>query len=57
MSWRDHIKIHPAAELFPLLKDTDLRTLAEDIKANGLRTPVALLIAHDRLYVLEAAIG
>ncbi len=38
MSWRDHIKVHPAADLFPLLKDTDpkaLQDLADDIKANG----------------------
>lgn len=35
-SWRDVIKIHPAAEVFPLLGDADLRALADDIEANGL---------------------
>jgi hypothetical protein len=40
MSWRDHLPVHPAAELFPLMKDTDpegLRKLADDIENNGLR--------------------
>jgi ParB-like chromosome segregation protein Spo0J len=29
------IDVHPAAELFPMMGDDDLRQLAEDIKANG----------------------
>jgi hypothetical protein len=35
-SWRDVIKVHPAADLFPLLSPEELRTLADDIKKNGL---------------------
>jgi 16S rRNA G966 N2-methylase RsmD len=34
--------VHPAAELFPLLADDELRELAEDIRANGLHEPVWL---------------
>jgi hypothetical protein len=39
-SWRDLIKVHPAAELFPLMAPEELKALAEDIKANGLKTYV-----------------
>jgi len=35
-------EIHPAAALFPMLPDDELRELAEDIKANGLIHPVVL---------------
>lgn len=31
---------HPAAELFPLMKDTDLGLLVEDIDEQGLREPI-----------------
>ena len=36
INWRDHLAVHPAAELFPLLSETDpaaLKELAEDIRA------------------------
>ena len=41
-SWRDVVKIHPAAEMFPPLLDGELRELAEDIKRNGQRSPLAI---------------
>jgi len=34
-SWRDHLKVHPAAELFPRMTEAELRELGEDIKRNG----------------------
>jgi ParB-like chromosome segregation protein Spo0J len=34
--------VHPAAELFPLLADDELRELADDIRAHGLHEPVWL---------------
>ena len=36
MSWRDHLPVHPAADLFPLMSESELRELGEDIKKNGL---------------------
>jgi ParB-like chromosome segregation protein Spo0J len=34
-SWRDTIKIHPAANLFPMMSDEELDALAADIKKMG----------------------
>lgn len=33
----DNWKVHPVAELFPMLSETELKVLAEDIRENGLR--------------------
>ena len=38
--WRDALPIHPAAELFPLMSQDELRELAEDIKKYGLKSRV-----------------
>src|SRR5947207_12074641 len=35
-AWRDRIKIHPAADLFPVMSDPELDALAADIAQNGL---------------------
>jgi hypothetical protein len=35
-------KVHPAADIFPMLSDDDLGALAESIKANGLRYPILI---------------
>jgi hypothetical protein len=43
MTWRDHLTTHPACDLFPLLWDTDLRALGEDIKDNGLREKIKIV--------------
>jgi hypothetical protein len=41
-SWRERLPIHPAAELFPPLSHEELLALGEDIKNNGLQTPIAV---------------
>jgi hypothetical protein len=41
-SWRDVIKVHPAAELFPRMGEAELAALATDIKKHGLQVPVTL---------------
>jgi len=44
--------VHPAAELFPLLGDDELRELADDIRSHGLHEPVWLWDDPDRGTVL-----
>jgi hypothetical protein len=44
-SWRDTIKVHPDADLFPMMSDGELEALGENIKENGLLYP--LLVGHD----------
>jgi hypothetical protein len=34
--WRAHVRVHPAADLLPLLPPDELRTLADDMAANGM---------------------
>lgn len=62
-SWRDHLKVHPAADLFPMLAPDELRALGEDIRTNGLHEPVViwrdaqghqLLDGRNRLDAMEA---
>lgn len=38
--WRDLVKIHPAADLFPMMSQAELQELARDIRENRLRHPI-----------------
>jgi hypothetical protein len=40
MSWRDVLKIHPAALAFPEMSTTELQELTDDIRQNGLAHPI-----------------
>jgi hypothetical protein len=40
--WRQTYKVHPAADVFPMMSDDELVTLGEDIKANGLKQPISV---------------
>jgi hypothetical protein len=53
MSWRDHLKIHPAADLFPLMSPEDLQALADDIKVNEIRVPPELLVIDDEIQLID----
>jgi ParB-like chromosome segregation protein Spo0J len=46
-NWRDYLKVHPAAELFDLLPEDDLRKLAENIQAHGLQVPIVIWTSPD----------
>jgi hypothetical protein len=41
-SWRDVIKVHPAADLFPMMTPDELKALAEDISKHDVLIPVTL---------------
>jgi hypothetical protein len=43
-SWRDTIAVHQACEKMPAMTPDELRTLGEDIRQNGLRSPIVLFI-------------
>src|SRR4030095_12444190 len=51
-SWRDVYKVHPAADLFPMLPEDELRKLGEDIKKNGLSDWVALWCEGESSHLL-----
>ena len=38
--WRKRFKVHPAADVFPMLSDEELEKLGEDIKQNGVMVPI-----------------
>jgi hypothetical protein len=48
-SWHDRITIHPAAALFPMMPESELRTLGEDIKKNGLHQKLVFRSEHRRI--------
>jgi len=41
--WRDVLKVHSAAEMFPMMSLEELRELGEDIKAHGLHHEIQVL--------------
>jgi hypothetical protein len=59
-SWRDVIKVHPAADVFPMMPEDELRKLGQDIKEHGLHENITLWSAapppingDDSIYVLD----
>jgi hypothetical protein len=60
--WRDTYKVHPAADVFPMMSDEELDALGQDIKANGQSYPVVftadgteLVDGRNRLEAAERA--
>jgi hypothetical protein len=60
-TWREQYKVHPAADVFPMMSDEELLFLGEDIKANGVLDPITfdkdglLLDGRNRLEAAERA--
>jgi len=51
-SWRDQIEIHPAANLFPLMSETDpkgLQAMADSIAKNPMQVPDLMPVIHAEL--------
>jgi ParB-like chromosome segregation protein Spo0J len=46
-NWRELIKVHPAANAFPMLSPDELDALTEDIKANGVQVPIITWFDRD----------
>ena len=59
--WRERYKVHPAANVFPMMSDEELAVLGADIKANGIsRYPLFDLVGDELILIdgrnrLEAA--
>jgi ParB-like chromosome segregation protein Spo0J len=54
--WREVLRVHPEADLYPLLAETDpaaLRELAEDIQKNGLQVPIVILRTGPRAHRID----
>jgi ParB-like chromosome segregation protein Spo0J len=51
-SWRDVLPIHPAAD-FPLMSESELRELGEDIKKRGLISPIIVACNGDHAELLD----
>src|SRR5262245_53277635 len=41
-SWRDVLPVHPAADLFPLMSEAELRELGKSIQTKGLNYQIVL---------------
>jgi ParB-like chromosome segregation protein Spo0J len=52
MGWREYLKVHPAADVFPMMSDEELAALGEDIKKNGLMHPLVTMPIGEGLPVL-----
>ena len=60
MGWRDHINVHAAADLFPMMSESELQELGQDIRAHGLKSHLKLykgelLDGRNRLEAMELA--
>ena len=55
MTWRDKYKVHPAANVFPMMSDEELEALGQDILENGLREPIKIMRVRKAKQIAENA--
>jgi ParB-like chromosome segregation protein Spo0J len=48
LAWRDVLPVHPAADLFPMMSDSELKEFADDIATNGLQQRIKLRVHKGR---------
>jgi hypothetical protein len=51
--WRKRLRVHPAADLFPLMSESELRELGEDIKKHGLISSITLVRVGSDFQLLD----
>jgi hypothetical protein len=53
--WRDDLEypVHPAADVFPMMSDTELAELGADIKKNGLTTPIVFWTGDSGTFLID----
>ena len=52
--WQQRYKVHPSADVFPMMSGEELDELGDDIKAHGLKEPVKFYQDGDTKVLLDA---
>ena len=56
-SWRAILPVHPAADMFPMLSEPELRAVGKHIKKNGLQSPIVIGLKLGANYASSCASG